>query len=687
MSPVRVTLKRTIGLARDQYATAAALAGFLAVSAALFAYNLNSAEGGRLSLAAVWSVSVSSALPVLAAVLAMDVWSGERQSGRLLTLLSAPVRERDLVVGKFMGVWILLEAVMAVSLFATLGELGLVAPAALSGVRLAGFVPGFVLLSLQGALWCAVSVAMSALFRHGAVAALASVGLTFALPRGGWAALMAWASAGRPAFGEMPLDTHALDFASGVISSGVALSYLILTVMALFVTTKAVLASRLVGRGAAGLRLSTWTAVVLALVFSALAVLTSLRLDSTVDLPLGGGREFSPRTRSILAESTGEVRVTAYLPRNDSEFRPVGHFLRLLKREAESAGGVRISLCFVDPQWDFGPAERLVRAGVSEHSLVFEKGRRMVALPLREGYGERLCASTVQRLTAPPRRRSVCWTDGHGECTYDGYGPFGMSDIARDLSREGYSNGRIDLAGGTRIPSDCALVVVAGAKKEFSRVELDCLDAYLRQGGRLLTLMNEAGQGGVASLLPAWGLRPSAAPLTGAKTLSGSDVVVSDFSEHAVTAALRGSRVVLERPVTFAPSAVVGSGVGADSVSFTSLAKVGDQTVAAAVERGVGTGSDLAIRPTRIVAVGDASFVLNGSLAARANSNRDFFMNCVAYLAGADSANASSTEVDVLVTGLDRAGWVRLLVHQAAAFPLAMLLLLATVTYARRRRT
>lgn len=687
MSPLRVTWKRTLGLARGAYHTSFAVGGFLAAAAALFAFNLDGAEGGRYTIASIWSLSVAPVLPVLAAVLAMDTWSGERASGRIRTLLSAPVRERDYVLGKFFGVWTLLEESLALSLASTLVGLWLTAPQSLSGVRLIGFLPGFAILSLQGALWCAVSVATSAMVRHGAVAAILSAMLTSAVPRGVWAALMAWSPEGRTAFGEMPLDAHAFDFASGVISSGTVLAYLTLTVVALFVATKLVMSVRLVGKGASSLRVSTAFACFLSLVFAALVVMLSFRVDSVLDLPLGGGREFSPRTRKILSEAAGELHVTAYVPRNDAAFRPVGRFLRSLRREAEAAGGVRITLSFVDPRWDFGSAERLVRRGVTEHGLVFEMGRRLVSLPLSEGYGERICASTIQRLSAAPQRRSVYWTFGHGEGDFADYGPFGMSDIARDLARDGYHNFRLDLAAGAQVPSDCALIVVAGAKNDFSRAELDRLDAYLTQGGRLLTLLNEAGQGGVVSMLPSWGLKAAAMPMVGAKTVSGTDVVVSDFSEHAVASALKGSRIVLERPVAFGPSAAVGNGVGADSIGFSAIAKVGDHAVAAAIERGAGAGSDLALRPTRILAVGDASFVRNGPLAARANSNRDFFLNCVSFLAGAASANASGTEVDVLVTGLDRSGRRRLVVGLAAAFPMSVFLLLLAIAWTRRRRT
>ena len=410
-------------------------------------------------------------------------------------------------------------------------------------------------------------------------------------------------------------------------------------------------------------------------------------LDTKIDLPVGNVEtEFSARTRGVLADAHGEMTVTCFLPRKDPRFRPVGHFLRKLQRESASLGGIKIDLRFVDPLWDLGPAERLVRLGATEGSLVFEKGRRNVVLPLDEGYGERICASTIQSLTMPPQRRNVYWTVGHGEAARDDYGAFGMSDIARELAREGYRNVAIDLAGDAQIPSDCALIVVAGAKEDFSRAESGRVDSYLRAGGRLLVLLATADSGGVASLLPGWGLRPSPATTAGAKSISGTDLIVGEFSEHAISKPLQGSRIVLERPIGFMPSAAAETGSGADRIEFTPLAKAGTAVVAAAVERGVGAGADLSIRPMRLVAIGDAGFVMNGQLGARANANRDFFLNCVAYLSGTDASVASGAETNVLSTGLDRATRGRFAAVVAGAVPFVVLLLLMAVAARRRRR-
>ena len=687
MGAVKVTAFRTVGQLHGLLSTAFAVGCFLAVAAAAFSFALVSAEGGQLALPVVWATSVAPFLPALAALLAMGVWSDDRLTGRVDLLLTVAVRERDFVIGKFLGVWTMTVASLTLYLLCSLTLLGFLAPEAVAGLRPVPLLLAFGALLIQGTAWCAASVAMSALFSRAAAAACAAIILLVAFPRGLWAGLMAWANQGRTAFGEMPLDAHVVDFASGVIPVGTVVAYVVFAAVALFVATKAIASLRLVGRHAFGLRLFTGFSVALALVACGLTMLLSLRVNPTLDLSAAGvSSALSARTRGILAESGGLITVTCYLPRNDSRFRSVGRLLRLFCRESEAVGGARMALRFVDPRWDIGASERLVRQGVSENSIVFEKGRRMVSLPLSEGFGERICASAIRRIATPQLRRNVYWTVGHGENAFDAYGAFGMSDIARDLTREGFGNVTIDLTSEKPIPADCALILIAGAREDFSRVEIARLDAYLKAGGRLLVLLGSSQSGGVVSMLPSWGMRTADLPMGGTKTLSGSDVIVSGFTDHAITAPLRGSRIVLERPVSFAPSAVVGTGTGADSIAFSPVAEVGSAAVVAAIERGVGAGQDLALRPTRIVAIGDASFAMNGQLDARANANRDLFLNCAAFLSGTEAHGSGEADVAVFATGLDRAGRRRFVLWSVVVVPSVVFLLLALVGFRRRRR-
>lgn len=686
MSPARVTLRRTAARIGRQTGTAFAFWVFLAASAVMFAFGLSRAEGGDMPLAAIWAAAVSPVLPVFAALLAMDVWSGERQSGGIDMLLAVSVRERDLVLGKFLGCLFVLMSSIVICLAVSLAVLWRFAPAALFGSSPVDFLLAFCALFVQGILWTAVSVAASAVFRRAATAAVVSVLLTVAVPRGVWAALMAWSDSGRTAFGEMPLDAHAVDFASGLVSTGVVAFYLVATFFFLFVASKAVLSYRLSGGGARMARLGAGFSVLLAAVFSVLAVVLAARLDVSLDMPaVGSPASFSPRTRSVLSEAGGGLTATCFMTRSDPRFRSAARFLRQLRREAESAGGGPVTVRFVDPRWDLGPAERLVRRGVETESIVFELGRRLAVLPLRDGLGERACASTIRSLATPPSRRVVYWTSGHGESLFDAYGTFGMSDIARDLAREGYRNDTLDLEAKPSVPADSALVVVSGAKQDFSRAELGRLEAYLRNGGRLLLLLG-APLEGISSTLTAWGIRPSPAPVASGPTLSGTDVAATDFSGHAISAPLRGERLVLERPFAFEPSSAAKGGTGVDRIVYSPVASAAGAVVAVAVERGAGAGVDLAVRPTRIVAVGDASFAMNGPLADRANANRDFFLNCVAYLSGTDASGSIGTGSGVFTSRMDRNLRRSHLLFSAGIVPAVALLLMLFAAWLRGRR-
>lgn len=688
MSPVRATFKRTVGRARSQLTLAFVVGAFLSAVAAVFAHALAAGDGGRLSLSVLWVTSVAPFLPVFASLVGMDVWSAERQSGRMDALLTVSVSEGDYVLGKFLGVFSIVMFAVLLSLSLSLGALHVCAPAALAGAGAASFALAVLALGLQGLLWSSVAVMTSAFFRQAATAAAASLLLTVALPRGIWVGLMAWAPSGRTAFGEMPFDAHVVDIASGVLPIGTTALYLVLTCLALYVAAISVSACRLVGRGASGRRALTGATILVAAVVGVLSAILFMRVNPTADLMETRVEDgLSARTRSILADTSGDISVTVFLSRRHVSFRSVSRTLRALKRESEAVGGAQLALRFVDPNWDVGAAERLVRRNIPTDSIVFEKGRRAVTVSVADGCGERVMASSVRRVSSPPYRRNVYWTVGHGETRFDDYGPFGMSDIARDLSHDGFGPAALELASVRKIPGDCALVVVAGARDDFSRAEADILGDYLKEGGRLLVLLSSPKTGGVVSMLPAWGVRPSSRPLPDGPTLSGTDRVVAEFSDHPVCAPLKGSRIVLESPVVLEPSAVAATGTGVDRIDFSPLAAVGDAAVVAAVERGGDLGADLSLRPTRLVVLGDAGFALNGQLASRGSANRDFFLNCAAYLSGAEAHGSGEEGADVFRSGLDRRGRLLLTAVGSVALPAVVFLILFAMALRRRNRS
>ena len=69
------------------------------------------------------------------------------------------------------------------------------------------------------------------------------------------------------------------------------------------------------------------------------------------------------------------------------------------------------------------------------------------------------------------------------------------------------------------------------------------------------------------------------------------------------------------------------------------------------------------------------------------DENRDFFLNCVAYLSGSEAHGSGEEGSDTLVTGLDRAGRLRLTLWSVLVLPGAVSLLTLVVVIRRRRRS
>ena len=710
MRIVRLYAMRTFGALIGSLTASLAAFLFLSVSAFLFARALAQAEGLAAAIPVLWSAAAVWTLPALAAIVTMRLISDDRLSGRLDLVLVAPILERSYVLGRFWGAF----AYVALVLMAYWAVPLCVLPCFSSSVALAcsmqNFMPAYLGLLFQAALWCAIGVLASAAFRQAAVAAAASFSLTALLPQALYAAAFAWSPLLRARLPVFPVEANLTDAAMGVFRFSSLVGCAFFTTAALFLAVKAVSATRFIGRGARVLRLSTACACLLCLVFSVLAVVSARRLDFHVEWPLPArAQRFSPRTLGILSEVTGDVRVTCFLSRGNVNWKGVSHILESVKVAVVSSGG-RLVVDYADPRWDVSVASRLVRTGVKEGSVVFERERehRRIVVPAAE-VDENICASALQRLSLPVGREAIYWTTGHGEHAFDTYDDLaGMSTLARSLRRDGYVLKPLDLSNATSVPEDCGVLVVAGPRTAFSASETALLDGYLRREGRLLALIAPKAEEGVGinRLLAEWGVSTLPFTAVSPRTRDGADLVAADYGDHAITRLLTGTAVVFHEAVPLMPTAAVTGGV--EKIVFTPLVKSdagawgesdttrhpwtfdavsepqGPFNLAVAVERGGARGQDLALKPTRIVVVGDASFAVDGALTTRANANADFMRNSLAWLAGLDAMTASGTPVNVLNTRMDRLARKRFVPCAAVCLPL--LLLLPGLLLAWRRR-
>ncbi len=655
----------------------AVLALFLAASAGRFAWMLRAGEGGSSPISAIWVLAAAPFLPVLAAALTMRTLAEERRSGALELLLSTPVREREIVVGKFLGSYI--GVVLSIAFY-------LAVPALLSlffdyksGPASGSYSLAFLALALQAALWCAIGTACSACSTHAALAFVASVFVSEGIPYALHHAALAWLPSYRSSVPMYIPETHVYDMATGLVSSSAAIACLVWTGFALLFASKQIASLRFRHRGCHAIKISSFTAVVLAAVFAVLATVLARRLDVSVDIMQSDSdASVSPRLYSLLGNTRGDLRAVCYMPRRSPDYRSVSRLMRVMRNAARAAAGAEVQIEYVDPRWDLARSSRLTREGVKEGAIVLYSGRRR-EIAVANG-GEDSLAAALQRLLVPQRERNICFVTGHGEADPESYDPVGgYSDVARELVRNGYTVSKVDLSPLPAVPSDCSVMVMAGPRAPLTRVEKEMVDSWLRHGGRLLYLAHRAA----ADFAP-WGAVVSGESAVPVRTSSGEDTVISPSPDHPVTAPLAGGSVVLDMPLLVRPAAAsAGGDASADRIVFTPLLSVrSNEVVAAALQRGV-TAKDIALRPTRIVIVGSDSFVMNGALGEKGAANRDFILNAVSWLAGVDSASAASASPMQIHLGMDRGAYATFAAAAAVGLPLFVFMAFAFI--GRRR--
>lgn len=247
MSAVHVTWAREFRSFRKATSCGLLLAAFWSVCGWSFVTALRQAEGSVLQLQTIWGVATAPWLPVLCAALTMRLFADERASGMIDLLLSSPVRERDLVLGKFLAAMSMVLIALLFSLAVPRFLLPFLAPQLGISFRILPFCMTFFILGLQASMWCAAGTLVSVFSRSQAAAAVTSLVLCCGLPTAFYLAVLFWFPALREQMASYPFIIHVYDFSTGLLSTAPIAYYGIATLYFLFVCSKKVAGLRLRG--------------------------------------------------------------------------------------------------------------------------------------------------------------------------------------------------------------------------------------------------------------------------------------------------------------------------------------------------------------------------------------------------------------------------------------------------------
>jgi ABC-2 type transport system permease protein len=189
------------------------------------------------SIRGLWGFWGVLFLLLLAAVLTMRLLAEERKMGTLELLLTAPVRDSEVIMGKFLGSLSILTVMLALTLYYPLllwlfgdPDMGPIAT-------------GYLGLFLLGCASLAVGLFASSLTSNQIVAAVVAGGILFALWFTGMIASLLPEAIGE-AIGYFSLAYYFPDFMRGVIDTRGIIYYLSITVLFLFLAIRSLENSR-----------------------------------------------------------------------------------------------------------------------------------------------------------------------------------------------------------------------------------------------------------------------------------------------------------------------------------------------------------------------------------------------------------------------------------------------------------
>lgn len=213
-----------------------ALTLFLATAGFFFYRDFQPGQPAGMRTVFDWLVWV---LVFIVPVLSMNLLAQEWSSGTIETLMTAPVGETDVVLGKFLGGMLFFVVLLAPTLLYVL------VLRFYSNVDYGPIFSGYLGILLVGALFFSIGLFCSSLTRSQVVAAVAAVAILFVITIAPWALQQQastlsdfWRSAV-----DQGVYSRYIDFSRGVVDTGHVVFFIVATAVFLFFTTK-VLESR-----------------------------------------------------------------------------------------------------------------------------------------------------------------------------------------------------------------------------------------------------------------------------------------------------------------------------------------------------------------------------------------------------------------------------------------------------------
>jgi ABC-type uncharacterized transport system involved in gliding motility auxiliary subunit len=388
--------------------------------------------------------------------------------------------------------------------------------------------------------------------------------------------------------------------------------------------------------------------LVFALIIGMVAIM-SIKYKVRVDLTKDARYTLSDQTIKIIKSLKKDMEAIAFY-RSDERTRQAMYD----QLQEYSYYSPKFNFRFVDP--DRSPTEA-VKYKISSYrtTLLRYDGKEEIIGTESEN---RMTNAMIRLLS--DKKKIIYFTKGHGEKRIDSKAGDGYNLVVEAIKRENHEVRDLLLMKAEKVPEDAAVLVVSGPGTNFLKSELSKISDFIKQGGRVLFMLDPGGANGLMEYLGQYGFEVSndliidkMSQVYGANYLT--PVVVQYHADHPITRGfelatffpaarsvfikeeLPKGRYVLaktsdkswavtgeltEEQLTFNPDKHERGPISLAAVAAVEVVMEDKKTAA---------GEENMKKWGKIVVVGDSDFVSNTHL--KLAGNKDFFLNTLNWLA------------------------------------------------------
>jgi ABC-type uncharacterized transport system involved in gliding motility auxiliary subunit len=386
-------------------------------------------------------------------------------------------------------------------------------------------------------------------------------------------------------------------------------------------------------------------AAVMSIAFIAILVFLNYVADQewfkyTYDFTATKVHTLSPQSKQVVAEINQPVKIVGFFTADT--YSQQQSFQELLDQyERADKNNYLGEPIMIDP--DRQPLEARAYAEPYQGLLIQSGSRTERVYSARE----QDITSALLKVTSE-KAKVVYFLTGHGERDPEDSADEGYATMAGKLRDQNYEVKTLNLAITNTVPSDAAVVVIAGPQSKLLDDELTRLQSYLNGGGRALILQDPFYESGLNIVLSNWQVRFGDGIVVDRLYSVQSDTFPAAvrYGYSPVTKDMNGMTSILLHARHIEKTGEIPAGItytalwetSEESWAETSAESSRDEndiagplTLAALIESSPFGGGGSGSTKTRIVLVGDSDFAAN--YATEIPGNSMLFLNSVNWLA------------------------------------------------------